>query len=227
MGGFKAPRKSIAVSSSRCVSPFAIVKTPSRNSEEANGSPAELPDGILARRVQNGDNIAFEALARRYMRPVHAVIASVVRVREDVDDAVQETFLRVLDRIHTYNPGRPFAPWFYQVARNVARNHVKRSGRRDREEPAELAEVAAQSEESDPEKSTELVELRLIVARSIDALPERQRAAFRLHDIDGFSAPEIAEMLGVSAGAVRANVFHARRALRRRLEPYHLRGYES
>ena len=90
----------------------------------------ELSDNELAIRVQGGDRDAFETLARRYMRPVYAVVSSLLSLREDIDDSAQETFLRALEKIHSYNPKREFAPWLYQVGRNVARNrwkHLKRN----------------------------------------------------------------------------------------------------
>jgi RNA polymerase sigma-70 factor (ECF subfamily) len=178
---------------------------------------SEHSDNELAIRVQAGDSAAFELLARKYMRPVYAVVSSFLASQEDIDDSAQETFLRALEKIHSYNPKRPFAPWLYQVARNVARNRWKYLKRRRHEQLEEVQEGVAGN---DPEKLAELSELRSRVAAAIEALPERQRTAFRLHDIDGFKATEIAEMLGVSDGTVRSNVHHARRELRKRLETY-------
>ncbi len=179
----------------------------------------ELSDNELAIRVQGGDRDAFETLARRYMRPVYAVVSSLLSLREDIDDSAQETFLRALEKIHSYNPKREFAPWLYQVARNVARNRWKHLKRRPHEE---LGEELDKSEGNDPGRLAELSELRVRVAEAIDLLPERQRTAFRLHDVEGFKSTEIAEMLGVSDGTVRANVYHARQMLRKRLEPFQI-----
>lgn len=183
---------------------------------------ALVSDGELARRVQNGDRDAFEQLARKYMRPVHAVVSSFLHYREDVEDGVQESFLRALERIHSFNPKRPFAPWLYQVARNVARNRRKYLKGRNHEDIETVERQPATTDADDPAKFTELSELRQLVAGAIDSLPERQRTAFRLHDIDGFKATEIAELMGVSAGTVRANIHHARRTLRARLAPYRI-----
>ena len=164
---------------------------------------AEITDGELAARVQAGDRDAFELLARRYMRPVYAVVSSFISGQEDIDDSAQETFLRALEKIHAYNPKRPFAPWLDQVARNVARNRLKYIKKRHHEE---LEDIREEANGNDPAKLLELAELRSRVAEAIEALPERQRTAFRLHDVEGFRATEIAEMLGVSDGTVRANV---------------------
>jgi len=183
--------------------------------------PQDATDEALVRRVQEGDGEAFETIARRYMRPVHAVVSSIVNGPDDADDTVQETFLRALERIRSYNPNRPFAPWLYQVARNVARNRRKYIRSRTHEELTDIEHGGVGGKRNQPDRQAELSELRRDLEAAVDSLPERQRAAFRLHDIEGFKANEIAEMLGVSDGTVRANVHHARRILRKRLEGHH------
>ena len=192
-----------------------------QDTDEANKvSPPEVSDGELARRVQDGDSDAFETLARRYIRSVYAVVSSFLPRQEDIDDSVQETFLRTLEKIQSFNPRRPFAPWLYQVARNVARNRWKYLKNRRHEDLSEIERLPAEAPGDDPGTDAELSELRQHVAAAIDSLPERQRTAFRLHDVEGFKATEIAELLGVSDGTVRANVHHARRLLRKRLDRY-------
>lgn len=180
------------------------------------GEPERLPDSSFARRVQDGDRVAFEALAERYLRPVYAVVASFLSEPADVDDAAQETFLRALDRIHTYHPSRPFAPWLYQIARNVARSR-NRSLRRWRSELLSAATPAG--ENLDPVAGMENEEIRRAVRAAVDRLPEQRRIAFRLFDIEGYRAEEAADLMGISAGTVRSHVHHARRALRAELEP--------
>jgi RNA polymerase sigma-70 factor (ECF subfamily) len=154
------------------------------------------------------------------MRSVYAIAASILGNQEDADDCVQETFLRVLERIRTFNPRRPFAPWLYQVARNVARNRWKALKRRRSEDLTALARAQSDVHVPDPEALLERSEMQHLVGEAIEQLPERQRAAFRLHDIEGFRAAEIATMLGIRDGTVRANLHHARRALRGKLEPF-------
>lgn len=181
-------------------------------------TPGEPADADLVRRVQAGERWAFELLARRYLRPIHSVAASLLRDPADIEDAAQETFLRALDRIHTFDPARPFAPWLYQVARNVARNRTKWLRRRRTHPLAEIAE-AAPSDDPAPSTRVARAELRALLAQAIDGLPEQQRTAFRLAELEGYSASEIAQLMGLSAGTVRSHVHHARRALRARLAP--------
>jgi RNA polymerase sigma-70 factor, ECF subfamily len=175
---------------------------------------SEPSDEVLAERVQRGDREALERLVMRYLRPIHAVTASYLSERADVEDAVQETFLRVLDRIATYQPARPFAPWLYQIARNVARDRITTNTRRGTEP---LPDDSVAGTAADPELVLEQNEIRRHVATAIAELPEQQRTAFRLHDVEGYTTNEIARIMGLSPGTVRSHVHYARRALRRTL----------
>lgn len=195
------------------------------SSQETQGDvqdrAGEVPDGTLARRVQQGDREAFELLARRYLRPVHAVAASYLRERADVEDAAQDTFLRVLESIPSFDPSRPFAPWIYQIARNVARNRLR--WRRRHPVSSLTAGVAPTARDAAPAAAAESAELREILADAIGALPEQRRTAFRMVDVEGYSAAEAARLMGLTPGAVRAHLYHARHRLRERLAPL-LRG---
>jgi RNA polymerase sigma-70 factor (ECF subfamily) len=174
-------------------------------------------DETLAGRVQGGDREALESLVRRFLRPVHAVIASFLTEPSQVEDASQETFLRMLRAIDTYDTRRPFAPWLYQVARNAARNEIAKEGLRSTEPFPEDGPSAAGPP---PDSAAEQSEIRTRVQRALEALPEQRRVAFRLVDVDGMGAAEAGRMMGISAGAVRAHVHHARRQLREALAEY-------
>jgi RNA polymerase sigma-70 factor (ECF subfamily) len=169
-------------------------------------------DEELARRVQReGDREALERLVRRYVRPVHAVIAGFLNEPADIEDAAQETFLKALRRLGSYQPTRPFAPWLYQIARNTARDH---GAARTRGAAVPLPAGGPAASTVGPDALAERAELRDRVAQAIEALPEQRRTAFRLHDVDGFTAPEIGRLMGLAVGTVRSHVHYARRALR-------------
>jgi RNA polymerase sigma-70 factor (ECF subfamily) len=148
---------------------------------------------------------------RRYLRPVRAVTASIIRDSSDVEDSVQETFLRALDGLSGYQPERPFAPWLYQIARNTARSRLAAAVRR-RAEP--LPERGLREPSPGPETELERAEIRKLVERALATLPEQRRIAFRLHDVEGYDTPEVARIMGLSAGTVRSHVHYARRALK-------------
>lgn len=173
-------------------------------------------DRRLADRVRRGDRDAFERLVRRYLRPIHAVAASFLSEPADVEDAAQETFLRALDGIEGYDPDRPFAPWLYQIARNVARDRLDADARR-RAEP--LPESGPVWDGPDPAESLDRAEIRRRVEEAAADLPDRQRTAFRLVDVEGWSAADVAGLTGLAPGTVRSHLHHARRKLRDELAP--------
>jgi RNA polymerase sigma-70 factor (ECF subfamily) len=177
----------------------------------------EDSDETLARRVQTGDRQALERLVRRYIRPVHAVVASFLADTTQVEDAAQDTFLRALRAIDRYDPRRPFAPWLYQIARNVARNHIAAHAVRSTDP---LPMEGPEDREPAPDLAAERAEIRERVEKQLGRLPEQRRTAFRLVDVDGMAAEEAGRIMGLSPGTVRAHVHHARRQLRDALAEY-------
>jgi RNA polymerase sigma-70 factor (ECF subfamily) len=182
--------------------------------DEVGRGPGGPGDELLAQRVQRGDRDALDILVRRYLRPIHAVCASYIAHKADVDDVVQETFMRAIRSITSYDARRPFAPWLYQVARNTARRRLSSNALR-RMEP--MPDVEPPATGASPEVLAQRSQLRRHVDEAMTRLPEQQRTAFRLHDVDGYSTTEIAQLMGLTAGTVRSHVHHARRALRNSL----------
>lgn len=174
-------------------------------------------DETLARRGKAGDRDAMEALIRRYVRPVYAVATSFLSDPDDVEDAAQETFLRVVRALDRYDPTRPFAPWLYQIARNVARSQITVRGRR-KDESLDAHDPVARG--SEPDEVAERDEIRRRIDEEVARLPEQRRTAFRLVDVEGMGADEAGRLMGLAAGTVRAHVHHARRQLREALAEF-------
>jgi len=171
----------------------------------------EVSDEALARRVQEGDRAAMELLVRRYLRPVHTVAASFLTSTEEIEDAAQETFLRVIGAMERYDAERPFAPWLYQIARNVARNRLSAISRW---RLVDLSPEDTPSPFPGPEEAAERAEVLRRVQVELSRLPDQRQTAFRLVDVEGYASEEVARLMGITAGTVRAHVHHARRALR-------------
>jgi RNA polymerase sigma-70 factor, ECF subfamily len=175
-------------------------------------------DEALARRVQDtGDRAALDQLVRRYLRAVHAVVASILPDPEAIDDAAQETFLRALGAIDRYDARRPFAPWLYQIARNVARNDLSRRSRW-KTEPLEPDRQASRTPA--PDDNAERAQIRTRIDEALRQLPEQRRIALRLVDVEEMTAVEAGRIMGLSPGTVRSHVHHARRELRQALTEF-------
>lgn len=183
-------------------------------SAPAHAVPHDEP--ALVERVRAGDAAAFTVLVDRYMRRAFSVAYRVMGQKEDAEDLVQETFMAVLQRIGTFEAGRPFAPWFFRILVNRGLNARKARSLRDVDQ---IPETVAHHGPT-PEREAERSELRGRLRRAMATLPERQRVIVELFELEGFGSPEIAEILEISDGTVRWHLHEARKTLKKALAPY-------
>src|SRR6266498_327222 len=155
-------------------------------------------DADLIQRVAVGDANAFEALYRRYARPVFGLALRRLGDRMRAEDAVQETFAAVWRSARTYKPERGAgAPWLYAVARNAI---VDRSRSRN-EPPGDVPDTPAV--EPTPEEQTETAYVSWRVHRALEDLPRNERDVIELAYYGGLSQSEVADFLGIPLGTVK------------------------
>ena len=180
------------------------------------GPPSGVEDdSALVERVRAGDVEAFDQLVRRHSKRAYALAYRLLGHREDAEDLVQDAFIQALDRIDTFERGRPFAPWFFRILTNRGLNARQSRALRTM---AEVPEDAA-SPSGSPAQDAERDELRTRLREAVAKLPERQQLIVQLFEVDGWTSAEIASALGISDGTVRWHVHEARRVLRAELEP--------
>jgi RNA polymerase sigma-70 factor (ECF subfamily) len=183
-------------------------------------SPSSNETAVLVRRIQAGDRDAFVALTRLYQKKVFILTYSFVRDKEDALDLVQETFLRLYQKIGTYRPGRPFEAWLLQIARNLCIDHYRKHTlkRREHESGRTVAELdLPDGRDKEGERNCDL---RDILSRCVDKLAERQRTIFILRNYNQLRNEDIAATLGISLGTVKSLHFKAVRNLRALIGPY-------
>ena len=182
------------------------------------GGAAPVPSGTpddehgLVIRVQQGNRDAFDQLARRYARRAFAIAYRILRHQQDAEDLVQEAFIAALDGIGSFDPARPFAPWFFRIVMNRSLNAA--SARQTRERHVTVSHLwdnDATAVELDP---AERAEIRQRFQEALAALPRHQRLIVELSDLDGRSSTEIGEMLDLPRGTVRWHLHQARKVLR-------------
>ena len=175
-----------------------------------------LPETELAVRAHAGDMEAFGELVNRYSAQARRVARSVLNDADDGDDAAQDAFLSALRNLGRYDPSRPFGPWLMRIVANAA---VDRR-RRKKVRTVEALSPATPTLEAGPASETDRRAMLSVLEEALTRLPERQRMAVVLFDVEGYSHAEIAEIISVPQGTVRSDVFHARRALRTALQPW-------
>lgn len=164
------------------------------------------PDRRLVDLVRDGYDAAFEEIVRRYRRPLDRFAAAFVGGRSE--DVTQDSFSKALLALRGSEAEVELRPWLYRIVRNTALNELRSRA------PAatELSEAlpGARSAAAEVEAREELRDLM----ERLQALPETQRAALVMRELEGLGHEEIAAALGVSGGAARQAIFRARAALR-------------
>jgi RNA polymerase sigma-70 factor, ECF subfamily len=172
--------------------------SPERTSREPFVDDPAISDGDLLRRVARRDAYAFEALYRRYARPVFGLALRRLGDRMNAEDAVQETFAAIWRSAGTYKPERGAgAPWLYAVARNAI---VDRSRARS-EPPGEGPELP--SDEPTPAERAETSYTSWRVHRALETLPENEREVIELAYYGQLSQSEVADFLNIPLGTVK------------------------
>jgi len=167
-------------------------------------------ESTLAARATAGDLEAFGQLVERYAGQARRVARAVLADPDDGDDAAQDAFLSALRHLGRYDPSRPFGPWLMRIVANAAADRRRRRKVRATDELSEASSGGGPR----PDAETDLRAFRAAFRRALALLPERQRLAVTLFDVEGYSHAQIAEILDIPQGTVRSDVFHARRRLR-------------
>jgi RNA polymerase sigma-70 factor (ECF subfamily) len=172
--------------------------------------------------AKGGERSPFGELCERHMKQVFGVTRRIMPNREDAEDAVQDCFLSAFVHLKDFDGRSRFATWLTRIAINAALMKLrKKRGVQEvpMDEPNPSFESVAQREfrddAPDPEESCSLRERRRIVKSAISALRPRARNVVELFHIQEHSIREAAQILGISTGAAKARMFHAKIVLHR------------
>jgi len=185
---------------------------------------ANLPDADVVALAQQGREVAYRELLRRYERPVFSLVFRMVRDRTVAEDLAQETFIKVLNHIDKYRPEFKFSSWLFKIANNVAIDHLRRrqlntismDGSPNASTAAEIEassfDIVDQSESALDELQAR--ELGTAIERAIASLRPEYRSCILLRHVEGRSYEEIAATLDLPLGTVKTFIYRARHQLR-------------
>ncbi len=175
-----------------------------------------------------GHQAAFRELVRRYERPVFSLLYRMVRDRALAEDLAQETFIKVLNAIGSYNPQFKFSSWIFKIANNAAIDQLRRreletlslDGSPHATTPDEIHATTLQVGDSgeSPLQELEARELGGAIEHAIARLRPEYRACILLRHVEGHSYEEIARILELPLGTVKTYIHRARNELRGYLE---------
>ena len=180
--------------------------------------PPDPAEADLLRKSQSGNRFAFEEIVKRYQRRVYGVAFRIVRRHDVADDVAQEAFIRAHAAIASFDLARPFGPWIFRIAANLAVNHTR--SKAARETPLPESHVERGSRAEDPLTGVLEGEAQAVLSQALGRLPAEQRAVFVLRVVEELSYKEIAEALSINVGTVMSRLARAREKLRAALLPY-------
>jgi RNA polymerase sigma-70 factor, ECF subfamily len=178
-----------------------------REAEDAERLRRSKLRAHLMERMQLGDGEACSALLDDIGPSLTRFLRRRIADPHELEDVYQEVFLAIFEARHTYEPGRPLAPWLFAIARNIATDHVRRRLSRARWEEL-VAELPDRAAEVSSLAAPELGDI-------LEKLPPDQREAFQMLKLEGLPLAAAAQRAGISVGALEVRAHRAYKALKR------------
>jgi RNA polymerase sigma-70 factor, ECF subfamily len=183
-------------------------------------------DHVLVERAQRGDKGAFGLLVDKYQRKLGRLLSRMIRDQAEVEDVVQEAFIKAYRALPNFRNDSAFYTWLYRIGINTAKNHLVAMGRRPRAVPEIEVEDAENFEDGDELRTIATPETELMskqvakaVNEAVEGLPDELRTAISLREIEGLSYEEIATLMNCPIGTVRSRIFRARETIAEKLKP--------
>lgn len=179
-----------------------------------------INDQTIVERVLKGDVEAYSMLVDKYQDRIYSAVVNYVANREDAIDITQETFVKAYSKLNTFNAGSAFYTWIYRIAVNAAIDFIrKRKSRQadslDDDKYTQAGfEPVSKDMSTDPERVVVKSEQAHMLRKAISQLSDKLRSALVLHDVEGLSQEEVAQILKVPVGTVKSRVSRARIELR-------------
>ena len=174
-------------------------------------------DEQLMVRVKEGDLDAFEAIVERHKNAVYSLAFSILRRREDAEEAAQDTFLKLFRRRDLFDESRILGPWLLRIAGNTCRDQLRRRVAtrlpmvRESRDPERVFEI------QDP-RPTDSLTTNQLVRHALEGLSDRHRIPLELKYLHQYTNQQIAEALGISVSNVKVRIARAKDVLQTRLD---------
>jgi RNA polymerase sigma-70 factor (ECF subfamily) len=184
----------------------------------------EDQDQALVKRVQRGDKRAFDVLVRKYQGKVASLVSRYVYDHAEVEDIVQEAFIKAYRALGNFRAESAFYTWLYRIAVNTAKNHLVALSRRPPGQDLDAEDVINTQaghrlhEPNSPEREIMTSQIAKVLDNTLKSLPDDLREAITLREIEGMSYEEIADVMSCPIGTVRSRIFRAREAIDRELK---------
>lgn len=184
-----------------------------------------LSEPELVRRARGRDEAAVRALTQRYNRRLFRVARSILRDDAEAEDVVQETYVRALTGLDHFRGDASFGTWITRIAMNEALGRLRKrrptvdwESYGENRTRAEIIDFPGAAASNDPERTMAQGEIRVVLEKVIDELPDAFRAVFVARIVEGMTVEETADLFGLQAETVKTRLHRARNLLRDALD---------
>jgi RNA polymerase sigma-70 factor (ECF subfamily) len=185
--------------------------------------PAAAEDESLVKETLAGSQASFQLLVERYQSRIFALTRHYTRNAVEIEDLVQDTFLKAYSRLDSFQHQSSFYTWLYRIATNTILDHMKRRGRSPVQsvEDLEVVDTPSTARSVGPDAAMERDEISKITHAVLEELPDIFRTVLVMREFDDLSYQEIADVLGISIGTVESRLFRARARFKDKLLQLH------
>ncbi|HEX9916509.1 MAG TPA: sigma-70 family RNA polymerase sigma factor [candidate division Zixibacteria bacterium] len=183
---------------------------------------AAVTDRELMEKIRQRDDSAFEELVNRYKKKLFNLIYRMLNDRNETEDILQETFLRVYRERESYDPHFCFSTWVYTIALNLTKNELKKRSRFKFLELSIIQNDRIYSREDEQVDSG----LKNLLENTMNKLPTKYKAALVMREVNQLSYEEMSDILKVPLGTIKSRVNRARNMLQKKLKPKLMVNYE-
>jgi RNA polymerase sigma-70 factor, ECF subfamily len=190
------------------------VTNPAHSAQEKPTIPQGLADEAIVARVRAGEVQLFELLMRRHNPRVFRVVRGIVHRDDEAEDVMQDAYVRAYDHLHDFRGEARFSTWLTRIAVHEALARVRRERRFEPFDTQEEHSAIMPNEPlTSPEQHASNGEVRELLQRSVDELPDDFRSVFVLREVEQLSGAETAACLGIPEETVKTRLFRARKRL--------------
>lgn len=193
-------------------------------SSRENASESSLEDDVLVKEAMGGSERSYQKLVNKYQRALHFHIRKMVKGHEQIEDLVQETFVKAFDNLNRYNTDYAFSTWLYRIATNHTIDYLRKKKLQtlsiDDPVKTKSGEMKTQLPDETARTDRDIIrkQRQQIVREAIKGLPKKYRRVIQLRHMEEKSYQEISEVLDKPLGTVKAHIFRAREMLYKELK---------
>lgn len=193
---------------------------------ERIATPCTMGDGEVIDRITQGEKGLYEILMRRYNQTLFRAVRSYLPELADVEDAMQETYLKAYAKLDQFKGESAFSTWLVRIGINEALQHLRKSRtmrvHSDPEVRMEQLSELPDTGQMNPEQRTIQGEHRRLLEQAIDRLPEGYRAVYMLREVEGMNVAEAAQCLDLSEANVKVRLHRAKSMLKETIWKHHV-----